>query len=99
MAGDYICSVCGQYQCVCGNILRNLLRRRYGGRGVRPGLNEHQEKGWECPRCHKINAPWVRECDCPVPVMSNASDTWKDCALTPNENITLINYLSEKDEP
>ncbi len=20
---------------------------------------------WECPRCHKINAFWVRQCDCP----------------------------------
>ena len=23
------------------------------------------EKGWECPRCGRINAPWVRQCDCP----------------------------------
>lgn len=22
------------------------------------------EKGWECPRCKRINAPWVRQCDC-----------------------------------
>lgn len=22
------------------------------------------EKGWECPRCGRINAPWVRQCDC-----------------------------------
>ena len=22
------------------------------------------EKGWECPRCGHINAPWVRQCDC-----------------------------------
>jgi len=21
--------------------------------------------GWECPRCHKINAPWMSSCDCP----------------------------------
>lgn len=25
----------------------------------------HAEKGWECPRCGRINAPWVRQCDCP----------------------------------
>lgn len=22
------------------------------------------EKGWECPRCGRINAPWIRHCDC-----------------------------------
>jgi hypothetical protein len=21
-------------------------------------------QGWECPRCHKINAPWKSQCDC-----------------------------------
>ena len=23
-----------------------------------------ERKPWECPRCHKINAPWVEYCDC-----------------------------------
>lgn len=22
------------------------------------------DQGWECPRCGRINAPWVRQCDC-----------------------------------
>ena len=22
------------------------------------------EDGWHCPRCNRINAPWVRQCDC-----------------------------------
>lgn len=21
--------------------------------------------GWECPRCHKVNSPFVLTCDCP----------------------------------
>lgn len=21
-------------------------------------------KGWECPRCGQVNAPWKRTCDC-----------------------------------
>ena len=33
------------------------------------------EKGWECPRCGRINAPWVRQCDCNG---NNWSITWKD---------------------
>lgn len=27
-------------------------------------MNYNAEKGWECPRCKRINAPWVRQCDC-----------------------------------
>ena len=26
--------------------------------------NYKAERGWECPRCGHINAPWVRQCDC-----------------------------------
>lgn len=31
-----------------------------------PGLNIYVDasKGWECPRCHKVSAPWVASCDC-----------------------------------
>lgn len=21
-------------------------------------------EGWLCPRCHKVNAPWVSQCSC-----------------------------------
>ena len=31
------------------------------------------QQGWECPRCGRINAPWVRQCDCN---RSNWSITW-----------------------
>ena len=24
----------------------------------------HGERGWLCPRCGRVNAPWVRQCDC-----------------------------------
>lgn len=27
--------------------------------------------GWECPRCHKINAPTVTQCNCPVQFMGS----------------------------
>ena len=33
------------------------------------------EKGWECPRCGRINAPWVRQCDCS---RNNWNITWDD---------------------
>lgn len=45
-----------------------------------PYIKPKAEQGWECPRCGRINAPWVRQCDC------SRSDKWDitwnkdDCA-------------------
>lgn len=38
---------------------------------INPSYNA--EKGWECPRCGRINAPWVRQCDCS---RNNVIGTW-----------------------
>jgi len=37
------------------------------------------EKGWECPRCGRINAPWVRQCDCPP----STTSTWGTITVNP----------------
>ena len=29
-----------------------------------PYTQSKAERGWECPRCGRVNAPWVRQCDC-----------------------------------
>ncbi len=29
-----------------------------------PYTQPKAEQGWECPRCGRINAPWVKQCDC-----------------------------------
>ena len=34
------------------------------------------EQGWECPRCGRINAPWVRQCDCSRSNWTITSDDW-----------------------
>ena len=39
-----------------------------------PSPKYQSEKGWECPRCGRINATWVRQCDC----NRNWSITWTD---------------------
>jgi len=35
----------------------------------------HRLQGWECPRCHKIHSPFVRECDCIPPVYNVPTTT------------------------
>ena len=29
---------------------------------------ENQPLGWICPRCGKVNSPFIPECDCPPPI-------------------------------
>lgn len=45
------------------------------------------EQGWECPRCGRINAPWVRQCDCSpsgwtITTTTAADDEWWKPYLT-----------------
>lgn len=48
------------------------------------------EKGWECPRCGRINAPWVRQCDCNGNNWTITSDWtykpewWKEITCSPD---------------
>lgn len=44
-----------------------------------PYTQPKAERGWECPRCGRINAPWVRQCDCSKDNWTiNWNDTTKD---------------------
>lgn len=36
------------------------------------------QDGWRCPRCNRINAPWVRQCDC-----SPSTYTYDDITVNP----------------
>lgn len=36
--------------------------------------NTNPQKGWECPRCGKILAPWMSQCDCP---RNTTTITWQ----------------------
>lgn len=59
------------------------------------------EQGWECPRCGRVNAPWVRQCDCSnnwtITCGSNKLDYsnpwWKDY-VTCNQADNVINSNS-----
>lgn len=50
----------------------------------------NSEKGWECPRCKRINAPWVRQCDCNGNNWTITSDWtykpewWKEVTCSPD---------------
>ena len=41
-----------------------------------PYTQPKAEQGWECPRCGRINAPWVRQCDC------SRNDKWDKWDIT-----------------
>ena len=44
------------------------------------------EYGWLCPRCGHVNAPWVRQCDCP---RNNISITCGSSNITAKSNSNL----------
>ena len=41
-----------------------------------PYTQPKAEQGWECPRCGRINAPWVRQCDCNRNNWTITTDYW-----------------------
>lgn len=48
------------------------------------------QDGWRCPRCNRINAPWVRQCDCSQNNWTITSDWtykpewWKEVTCSDN---------------
>ena len=60
------------------------------------------EKGWECPRCGRINAPWVRQCDCsPSPTSNwdkitiNPCDDWWKTKIICDDNIMYTTNINQ----
>ena len=47
-------------------------------------INSNIQDGWRCPRCGKINAPWVRQCDCPSSITTYT--TWDKITVNPCDN-------------
>lgn len=35
------------------------------------------QEGWLCPRCQKVNAPWVSQCSCENS-LNNINGPWAD---------------------
>lgn len=56
--GNKACSLCNTTGCRMGTDVACGMYDPPLEQGIKNG-------GWECPRCHKINAFWVRQCDCP----------------------------------
>ena len=48
-------------------------------------LTSRAERGWECPRCGRINAPWVQHCDCS---RGNCTITWTSDHIEPQPSRT-----------
>lgn len=46
------------------------------------------KEGWVCPRCKKVNAPFIASCDCKENIKSNAdcNHKWKFCGAKTDGN-------------
>ena len=52
-------------------------------------LNPNGQQGWICPRCGRVNAPWVSRCNCtrtPIKITcdSNIPDACRYCSNHPS---------------
>ena len=37
-------------------------------------IKSNHPRGWECPRCNRVNAPWISACSC-EPAQVTTGDT------------------------
>jgi hypothetical protein len=58
---------CNRIACACdGSCKRDDLPPLTWGRFTFPLM---AQQGWVCPRCQKVNAPWMPSCSC-LPTLS-----------------------------
>lgn len=51
------------------------------------------EQGWECPRCGRINAPWIKQCSCTPSwnkITVNPCNDWWTTTVTYDDNMFRI---------
>lgn len=65
-------------------------------------------EGWLCPRCKRVNAPWVSQCTCNETITTNTPVTgdppftwpsdlnWATCCDTTAKKAPTALYLSDK---
>ena len=81
--GDPVCGYCGamlpSHKAWCCVLKGGYGWHPYFAYGQpSPWYYSSPDSGWECPRCHKIHAPSVKECDCkPAEAEGNPESEWK----------------------
>ena len=65
-SGGWTCQTCGAF--VAYNAMHVC-----GGR-LNIDFGQAAPRGWECPRCRIIHAPWVTQCYCPRPAIEEPRD-------------------------
>ena len=67
-----------------------------GSNWQNPQKTYNPQYGWECPRCHCINAPWVRQGECKRNTYAYTTITSNDPYTLKPSSITLSGTGSNK---
>ncbi len=70
----YICPKCGKPDYYVGDPLDNTVPLVCQCEKV-DSTPLMTSRGWECPRCQKVNAPWKGSCDCEPLIKWTTSST------------------------
>lgn len=50
------------------------------------------QQGWICPRCGKVLAPWMSQCDCATPTVSSSTIQITNTGTDPAYHGSLITH-------
>jgi hypothetical protein len=85
--------------CGCVGGIHNLGCPNYGTAQPYPiSYYVYPSTGWICPRCQKVNAPWISSCDCPAPATGPSAKTG-EVAMSAPDLAAVQEYMRKASQP